>query len=230
MKVKQSLREICEDVGVSHVQVVEVLRRVGTKVIEDDVEVITQTVGTFYKRRTIPTTKVLNGTTYQVPARETVALRGPKFPGREIVVGYTIGDSFLTFTDGTQETFEDGNFTRTIELDNGSIITFEFFNHPPNGTYDLQEFDDIEIGFWSMSLNIPSGHVGAFAQVWVNNAIPPGLTIDSVSGEYETRLGGNLLFSVETRVRPESQQSGNGVPSQITFDVSRELDFFDNTN
>ena len=82
-KIKKSLREICREVGVPHLQVTEVFRRIEDCVINDDVEVITHGVGTFYKKFKKRTTRVLNGVTHEVPPREQVALRGARFPGRE---------------------------------------------------------------------------------------------------------------------------------------------------
>jgi hypothetical protein len=69
-------------------------------VLEDDAEIITQTVGTFYRRDSRPTQKTLNGVTYDVPARQAVALRGPRFPGRPLeysmrVTGGGVPDQFL---------------------------------------------------------------------------------------------------------------------------------------
>lgn len=80
---KIRLRDLCREVGVSHLQVVEVLRRIDSRV-RDGNEVITKTVGTFYLRKSKPTTRVLNGVAYEVPAKEAVALRGKRFPGREV--------------------------------------------------------------------------------------------------------------------------------------------------
>lgn len=80
---RHKLRDFCEDVGVSHLQVVEVLRRVGAFVRENDGEVITKTVGTFYLQKRKARQRTLNGIVYDVPPREVVQLRGPKFPGRE---------------------------------------------------------------------------------------------------------------------------------------------------
>ena len=83
MADKISLKALCREVGVHHLQVVEVLRRIDFHV-RDGKEVITKTVGTFYLRKSRPTTRTLNGVTYEVPAREAVALRGKRFPGREL--------------------------------------------------------------------------------------------------------------------------------------------------
>ena len=78
------MRRICEDVGVPHIQVTEVLRRVD-HAVRLDKEVITQQVGTFYLRKRKPTTKTTNGVVRQIPARESVALRGARFPGGQLV-------------------------------------------------------------------------------------------------------------------------------------------------
>ena len=84
MKEKIKLRDLCREVGVEHIEVVEVLRRVRGNVIDNDAEVITQTVGTFYASKHKARTRTLNGIVYNVPAKVVVALRGPRFPGREL--------------------------------------------------------------------------------------------------------------------------------------------------
>ena len=75
---KVSMRSICRDVGVSHLAVTEVLRRVRDVVMEDK-EVITHQVGTFYLKKKKATTKKNYGVSYEVPERQVVALRGPRF-------------------------------------------------------------------------------------------------------------------------------------------------------
>lgn len=91
-KIKRSLRDICREVGVPHLQVTEVLRRVD-KAVREDNEVITQEVGTFYLRKSKARERVLNGERYAVPAREAVALRGRRFPGRiGPAVRFGVGD------------------------------------------------------------------------------------------------------------------------------------------
>lgn len=96
MKEKISPVELCSEVGVDHLQWVAVMRRIRQRVMADDVEVITKTVGTFYRQSRRPTTKTLNGIVYQVPAREVIALRGPRFPGRELVFRF-VGDVLPIF-------------------------------------------------------------------------------------------------------------------------------------
>lgn len=81
MREKVSPRDICEEVGVSHLQWVEVMRRIRDRVMQDDVEVITKTVGTFYRQRRSATSRVLNETRYQIPERQVLALRPARFRG-----------------------------------------------------------------------------------------------------------------------------------------------------
>ena len=88
MKEKIKLRDLCREVGVTHLEVVEVLRRVRDNVIDNDAEVITQTVGTFYASKHKARTRTLNGIVYNVPEKVVVALRGPRFPGRESAVRF----------------------------------------------------------------------------------------------------------------------------------------------
>jgi len=78
-----SLVELCEEVGVEHAQVTEVLRRVAQTVMEGN-DVIVQEFGTFYRRTSKPRVRRLRGIDYQVPERVAVALKGPRFPGREL--------------------------------------------------------------------------------------------------------------------------------------------------
>ena len=77
---KTSLRDLCREVGVEHIQVTEVLRRVNRAVMEGN-EVITQEVGTFKPVDRKATTKTLNGEVWEVPARRVVGLRPPKSEG-----------------------------------------------------------------------------------------------------------------------------------------------------
>ena len=80
----ESLEKICRDVGVDPLQVNEVFRRINEAVIERDAIVITQTIGTFYRRNSKATVRTLNGERYSIPERKSVALRGPRFPGRQV--------------------------------------------------------------------------------------------------------------------------------------------------
>lgn len=89
-KVKRSLKGICREVGVSHLQVTEVLRRIDQYVREDE-EVITQEVGTFFLKKAKARNRKLDGVTYAVPARNSVALRGKRFQGRAVRVQYRAG-------------------------------------------------------------------------------------------------------------------------------------------
>lgn len=82
-KIKRKLRDICREVGVPHLQVTEVLRRVDQAVREDQ-EVITQEVGTFYLRKSKARAYIYQGVSYAVPERVSVALRGKRFQGREL--------------------------------------------------------------------------------------------------------------------------------------------------
>lgn len=82
-KLKVSPKEFCREVGLDHLRWVEVMRRIHKRIKEEDIEVITKTIGTFYLSKHKATTKTLNGIVYPVPAKEVVALRGPRFPGEE---------------------------------------------------------------------------------------------------------------------------------------------------
>lgn len=79
-KIKRKLRDICREVGVPHLQVTEVLRRVDQAVRQDQ-EVITQEVGTFFLKKMKQREYVTKGVRRTVPAREAVALRGKRFRG-----------------------------------------------------------------------------------------------------------------------------------------------------
>lgn len=71
---KKSLRDICRAVGVDHLQVTEVLRRINSEVL-GGFDVITQEVGTFRRVVRKATTRTLNGVTYDVPETCKVQLR-----------------------------------------------------------------------------------------------------------------------------------------------------------
>ena len=73
------LVDLCDEVGVEHLQVTEVLRRIHDTVMDGN-DVIVQEFGTFYKRVSRPRIRVLNGVRHLAPRRETVALRPPRFP------------------------------------------------------------------------------------------------------------------------------------------------------
>jgi len=118
--VKKSLREICREVGVPHIRVTEVLRRVDQYVREDK-EVITHEVGTFYLRKSKATERTLNGQTYQVPMREAVALRGRRFPGRDINAHMTVR---------TGQSWPNNRQTVVDNLDQEGRTDTIFFNEP----------------------------------------------------------------------------------------------------
>lgn len=73
------LVDLCEEVGVEHLQVTEVLRRIHRTVLEGN-DVIVQEFGTFYRRDSQQRVRVLNDVPHIAPARSTVALRAPRFP------------------------------------------------------------------------------------------------------------------------------------------------------
>ena len=75
-----TIRELADEIGMDYLQAVELHRRINRRVLDEDVICITKTIGTFYRKRTRATTKTLNGIVHNVPPKESVALRGPRFP------------------------------------------------------------------------------------------------------------------------------------------------------
>lgn len=78
-----SLRSLVRQVGNSHEEFNEILRRIRSAVMDSDEDtiVISQVVGTFYKQRRRETRRVLNGVEYVLPAREVLQLRPPAGDG-----------------------------------------------------------------------------------------------------------------------------------------------------
>lgn len=74
----RTINGICSQVGVNPTEFNEVLRRIERVVLEQDAQVISKVIGTFYRRDSKATTKTLNGVVYQVPARSCVQLRANK--------------------------------------------------------------------------------------------------------------------------------------------------------
>lgn len=81
----RTINGICSQVGVNPTEFNEVLRRIERVVLEENAQVISKVIGTFYRRDSRPTTKTLNGVVYQVPARSCVQLRPTKFVPQEQV-------------------------------------------------------------------------------------------------------------------------------------------------
>ena len=78
-KDTMTINGICRKVGINPTEFNEVMRRIERVVIEENAQVISKVIGTFYRRDSKATTKTLNGVVYQVPARSCVQLRSPKF-------------------------------------------------------------------------------------------------------------------------------------------------------
>lgn len=188
---KVSLREICRDVGVQHKAVVEVLRRVANAVIDDDSEVITQTVGTFYKKKMKATQRTNRGVVYDIPAREAVALRGPRFPGRRRIV---INDGVLevSFPLGGQLIYTEslnGLSDLTIQRTDTTSVNSSL---APNGRDRLtlvtnlsaefyeHEGDPVMEGVVGLVANAPWESTGWFG---VDKIGGDPLPVDQVSGE-----------------------------------------------
>ena len=118
-----TIRELADEIGMDYLQAVELHRRINRRVLDDDVICITQTIGTFYKKKMRATTKTLNGITYQVPYREAVALRGPRFPGRVVglrlnVVGFPGWQSeIVSFTPPDSDTPMQAEISNAFVID-----------------------------------------------------------------------------------------------------------------
>lgn len=150
MKDRVSPVEICAAVGVDHQQWVEVMRRIRDEVLENDVEVITRTIGTFYLQQRRKTKRVLNGVTYEIPRREVVALRPPRFPGREVTNSVTVNDIFVDYLRrgsavGINESAGDSDPTVfTFETNDRFEWTIEVSRVLPSGVYPLNTVEDLK--------------------------------------------------------------------------------------
>lgn len=109
------LVDLCEEVGVEHLQVTEVLRRIHATVLDGN-DVIVQGFGTFYRRDSQARVRVLNDVTHIAPARSTVALRPPRFPS-VAVRGFIGFRNDSRFEGSNSITVGDGNdFSGTATL------------------------------------------------------------------------------------------------------------------
>ena len=72
--IDDKLIELARRSGIHHCQATLLLQRI-REVVKRDGEVQVQNFGTFYLRKFKPTTRVLNGVTYELPARECIGLR-----------------------------------------------------------------------------------------------------------------------------------------------------------
>lgn len=74
----RTINGICAQVGVNPTEFNEVLRRIRRVVLDENAQVISKIIGTFYRRDNKATTKTLNGIVYDVPASSCVQLRANK--------------------------------------------------------------------------------------------------------------------------------------------------------
>lgn len=74
----RTINGICAQVGVNPTEFNEVLRRIRRVVLDENAQVISKIIGTFYRRDNKATTKTLNGVVYDVPASSCVQLRANK--------------------------------------------------------------------------------------------------------------------------------------------------------
>lgn len=110
----RTINGICAQVGVNPTEFNEVLRRIRRVVMEDDAQVISKIIGTFYRRDNKATTKTLNGVVYDVPARSCVQLRANKvIEGNPVCVEPPLSGSFGVLNEGIPVQFD------------GSIPSFE---------------------------------------------------------------------------------------------------------
>lgn len=84
--IKVPLRSLVRQVGNSHEEFNEILRRIHSAVMDasEETVVISQVVGTFYRQRRRETRRVLNGVEYVLPARDVLQLRPPPMPARPV--------------------------------------------------------------------------------------------------------------------------------------------------
>lgn len=225
MKDKIKLRDLCREVGVSHLEVVEVLRRVRDNVIDDDAEVITQTVGTFYASKHKARTRTLNGIVYNVPAKVVVALRGPRFPGTELTSGVRLGDIRVSIDQ--VESVGEGGLAIVVykRINDFAALRLTVDGQIPNGEYTTEEFEDFPSG--SMTLEIVElsdrnvfGTVTQRNQTDVLIALPLSEPKKLGFGTSETMLG-VIAYS--------DSSPGQGEPPVtlgFTASVSRDIDTF----
>lgn len=75
MANKISLKQVAADAGVRYHDARKLLTRIGIEVIGGS-DVVTQSIGTFYRRESVKRKRVLRGVTYNVKSNVSVALRG----------------------------------------------------------------------------------------------------------------------------------------------------------
>lgn len=205
----KSLKAICREVGVHHLQVVEVLRRVSKYVTEEDGIVITQVIGTFYLKKMRATVKKNRGVDYQVPAREVVALRPRRFPGQPLnmLVQLIGGPSSLITGPVFKRSFEDEPFNN-VKL---PIVT----NVTVNGTSSVWELDyDISVTGLEFENNFPTKIDYELAFILKNTSI-----VDSPSGasvqlfDYVTNDQQRLTEGIELREVIRGERDLNGLDS-----------------
>lgn len=73
---RHTLRGICNEICVPYTQVTEVFKRIHDRVLNEDARIITVDIGTFYCSSRSPTTKTLNGKTFDVAGYNVVRLSG----------------------------------------------------------------------------------------------------------------------------------------------------------
>ena len=212
MVERKKLREICEEVGVSHLQVVEVMRRVGAFVRDSDGEVITKTVGTFYLQKRKARQRTLNGIVYDVPSREVVQLRGPKFPGRE-VEHIPTRINFLELWGGQPtERFvveDNGEHVFEVVVDRHPDYTFEF-------TLTVSEAGELRVEgspwFYRLQVNAISKHDEDWIAYWSGESgvRMPFESYDSGLVEVGPDDTNGLFFQVSRGLTPTFNINGIG--------------------
>lgn len=176
---------LCREIGLDHLQATELFRRINREVMSGN-DVITQEVGTFYRRDSRARVRRLNGIDYQVPERSTVALRGPRFPGRESRVELRVLTTSFEFAESPTL------FTRTTIPNSGSLFQdnepFDFGFQDVDGSLSVEILNVTEEGDSGasevtarLSWDIPPLFARRFANFGI--AVPEQFIIRNIRGQ-----------------------------------------------
>ena len=172
------LVDLCSDIGVEHIQVTELFRRIDRETAAGN-DVIVQEFGTFYRKFNSARIRVLNGETINVPANDRTALRGQRFPSEAVefpsllmqLIGQVDGET-QSVTIHTMRSRPE-----TITLPGGVSATFSFERSATNeddvvGTGLFENYSDRA----RIEVSVPSLPNGVFTAIPLTRQITPVVT------------------------------------------------------
>ena len=207
---KVSLRDLCREIGVEHIQATELLRRIN-RVCLGGAEVITQEIGTFRHSDRIERNRVLNGETFVVPAHRVVTLRyGDRIAPPAVIpivsqgIPPSVTDAQFTIFLGSIEPTGQVNGFDFYEL------TFDVVANVPIG----YEPTGNEFGTVSGTVNRVSVVVAGQELVALTDLEPPSSQlVVNPSGQFPVRVvDGRFLASLKIRFVDDGQTSGSQQP------------------